>query len=62
MAFGCCAGAMEVFKSADKRIDEERLAPVVERLREEGVTDSGIEAVKVCTCLCHVDGSHQVMC
>jgi hypothetical protein len=62
MAYGCCVGMAEVFRTDDNRIDEARFAPVRERLKDEGVTEANIEVVKACNCLCHVEGTHQVWC
>lgn len=61
MAFGCCACAMEVFRTADNEVDETRLAPVLAKLFERGGTDEDAQVVKACDCGCHVDGQC-VMC
>lgn len=37
---------MEVFRTADHQIDEQRLTPLLDKLREEGVYEVYIEAVK----------------
>lgn len=52
---------MEVFRAADHQIDESRLAPILEKLREVGGTDEDAQVVKACNCGCHVDGQC-VMC
>jgi len=63
MAFGCCACATEIFRTADDQIDEARLAPLLDKLREERVDEDAVEAVRKCNCCCHVDGqSFNVMC
>lgn len=61
MAFGCCACAMKVFRTADNEVDEARLAPVLDKLRESGGTDEEVQTVRTCNCGCHVDGQC-VMC
>lgn len=61
MAFGCCACAMKVFRTADKQIDEARLVPVLADLHKAGGSDQDAKNVETCDCGCHVDGQC-VMC
>lgn len=53
---GCCGAESQKFKTKDGEIDRERLSKLVADKRQSGWSETQLQRLERCDCICHCDG------